>query len=246
MNGGSDALAATSTVSRSDLLGEIIRTQNPPLGTGGEEVGLQPLPFGLFTGPQSLPALLVECRNLRASVSLFTGRRCTCPFETRRSRLGAGLLLEFSEERGNTTGICRCDSIVQQHLSRTASQSVNTHEPLVPARIPIDLTKIRDLAARPPASRLRRASLASCRCKLSVLLSDFLQLGRDRMQRGALAHIQQVSAIICFVFGRQLRWSFNPPALGIIARVGVVRPHRSRQRSTSFGMGYLPLVGGAV
>ena len=100
--------------------------------------------------------------------------------------MARGLLFmqETTKERDYAWSIGCSDRLVQECLSNTSRQNVNSEQPFVPARIAVDLAVVRDRelnALVETAAGFARQAFA----QVGVLLLDLLQRRRQRLGGGA-------------------------------------------------------------
>ena len=100
---------------RWDTRQNIDRILNPPFTTGCDDVGFLPRPFRFTVMVGVAAMLVVESLDLIARVDGFAG--WSCPSLRGGGGLSTGgLLLEATEERGNTSVATGCNGIIQQLL----------------------------------------------------------------------------------------------------------------------------------
>ena len=199
-------------------------TADAPFSLGRIKVGLLTSPLSFTANERTFAALAVELSDTSACVKGLLERHGGFPsgcgtspargcqraqgyrgLPGRRCRRGVSrwlkvacgyfLLEEASEERDYAGSLRSGDSLVQQLLSNTAGKNVNPQEPVVPARISIDLTIIRhrklDLLIE-STPRLARKLIA----KPGIVLLDPLQLRGHDLRGRALGQVNELRTVI--------------------------------------------------
>src|SRR5262249_29376157 len=105
------------------------------------DVFLDPVPLSFTAGVGALLMHLVKRLNLLASVDGLIGQSRSGSFagSCRSGLSAAGCLLEAVKEGADAVSITACDRLIQQQLPWSASKLVRLHQPLMPARIAINL-----------------------------------------------------------------------------------------------------------